>query len=193
PPPTATIPRFARSRPRESRRERGRAPASGCPYKSSCVGPIARARCAASRARVVPAGARRAMTLRPRAGQPRWARRWRAGSRPAPDGRRCEACPSSRRLRARAPRVPPSSAVPPGISPRDLHTTLGRLVEQLRGILAQTARQGADVLGRRPALAHEAFDLRQTVARKRAHVLAVVRDELVEPVGGVREAVSDCA
>src|SRR2546430_7449365 len=50
-------------------------------------------------------------------------------------------------------------------------SALLRLIDELRGILPQAVRERADVLGRLPALTRKALELRQAVARERAHVL----------------------
>src|SRR5579883_76914 len=65
------------------------------------------------------------------------------------------------------------------LSSGNLHARRRRLIEELRRIAAQALRELADILGGRPALAHEAFDLRQAGARERADRGAVLRDHPV--------------
>src|SRR5689334_14300433 len=74
-------------------------------------------------------------------------------------------------------------------SSRNLHATLGRLIDELRGVLAQTARQLLDVLGRGPALLEEALEIGEPVAGERADVLAIVLDHFVETPRGICQMV----
>src|SRR6202034_4025253 len=74
-----------------------------------------------------------------------------------------------------------------GGSWRYRHAAGGWLVEQLRGIGAQTARQIADLLPRRPAVTQQQIDLRQSVAHEATELLAILGDEGVDTAGAALE------
>jgi len=67
-------------------------------------------------------------------------------------------CPTSRSFTVASP-VPTCCAVHFGIS----RAYLARLIQQLRGIFTQAARQLAQLLGRRPPLTQQPLELRQAV------------------------------
>src|SRR3984893_14721306 len=118
----------------------------------------------------------------------RWPRPARASNKSARVARCCGRAPSSRRPGSRTGAVRRAS---PGVefSPWDLHPALLRLIDELGGILPQAVLECTNVLGRLPALARKALELRQPVARERTHVLAVVGDHLVDLLARVRQMV----
>src|SRR2546423_14551935 len=126
----------------------------------------------------------------PRSEPPRGPRRAaHAGSTSARGARCCGRVPYSHRSgrTAAARRSPPGAE----FSPSDLHTALLRPIDELGGILPQAGRECAGVLGRLAPLTRKALELRQPVARERAHVLAVLRDQPVELLAGARQMVGN--
>src|SRR5882672_10171536 len=80
---------------------------------------------------------------------------------------------------------------PVALSLRNLQAYLARLIQQLRGIFTQAARQLAQLLGRRPPLTQQPLELRQAVPGERSQVLAIVANQLIDLVSGGGEVVSD--
>src|SRR6516162_6107833 len=115
----------------------------------------------------------------------------RAGSRPARAWLCSERARSSQR--ARGIEVAGRARRRCRISPWNLHSLRWRLIEQLRGVLAQTVRERTDVFGRGAALPNEALDLRQSLVGEGAYVLPVLGDRLVELEAEVGQVVGNGA
>jgi hypothetical protein len=63
------------------------------------------------------------------------------------------------------------------------------LIEELRRILAQARAELAYLFRGRTTLAQKSLELRQAIARERADILTVVRNNLVDEIGCLRQII----
>src|SRR4030095_7860403 len=94
----------------------------------------------------------------------------------------CRAAIRNRRTRASQRRGLPFSFL-------YLHSALGRLIENVRGVLAQTPRQIAELARRGAGLAHQALQLEQTLLAEMAKLRFALLREAIHALRRLRQVV----